>query len=351
MARRVFLNYAFGSTSRRKASPRPTEKPAELFLQLRKHFGHEFGCAPAEVRFAQNVTTHVLQAVRALRRQNPAYDVLVDSHEVKWVKDSLEKGVLDRQNMTRPDFARPQSRRLAPVPVQTIEPKQLVSNRLEALVGRRPVILVVTHVSRLDGSTLPFRSIYEKMKSLNPKSILIVDGAQTTGAMRPQLRGACDMYIGVTSKFVDAVPHLAAAYIAPDLLRTSLKRYPSLRPSEFAQEAASAVERLSHPRFDARTAHRIRSMRRFALGLLRDVKTVRVVSPKNQAPQIITLAVGSAQKTRQAVATLGKSGVVVSHNLDYSISSPTRPLIRVSIGAATTQEEIRRLVLALKRML
>jgi 7-keto-8-aminopelargonate synthetase-like enzyme len=69
------------------------------------------------------------------------------------------------------------------------------------------------------------------------------------------------------------------------------------------------------------------------------------------APQIITLAVGSAQKTRQAVATLGKSGVVVSHNLDYSISSPTRPLIRVSIGAATTQEEIRRLVLALKRML
>jgi hypothetical protein len=64
-----------------------------------------------------------------------------------------------------------------------------------------------------------------------------------------------------------------------------------------------------------------------------------------------SLAVGSAQKTRQAVATLGKSGVVVSHNLDYSISSPTRPLIRVSIGAATTQEEIRRLVLALKRML
>ncbi|GEM_PF-2383404 len=342
--RKAYLNYAMGIRRQRKPSKIPGVSPRRLFGRLRIEFSRHFFCRPQDIKFAQNVTTHVAQIVTRIKKKIPSAQVCVDSHEVAWIPKSLEAGSLVTENITSPNFAGLKQKRFPATQVRIIDPKTLLQNISMISSGDRPVVIVLSHVSRLSGETFPVKEIYRKMKKINPDSVLVVDGAQVAGAMKFDVRDSCDAYIGMTSKFIGGQPNLAVAYLSPEFGSKYLGKYPSIKASEFASEAHSAMKAFSHPVFKRNFSERINRMRSLALSKLKGVKGISVQSPPNQAPQIITIKVGNRQKTLETVEKLKKRGVEIFHNLGYSVVEPARPLLRVSIGAKTSRVEIDKFV-------
>ncbi|MBI4044096.1 MAG: hypothetical protein HY392_00115 [Candidatus Diapherotrites archaeon] len=342
--RKVRLNYAYGIRKPWLRRRRVAASPKKSFEQIKNYFCSHFHCKPADVRFAQNVTTHVAQLVSGIKKKHPGVQVFVDSHEVPWVKESLEQGRLAQGKMTIPNYALPSQRKFSPTKVHVVDPRKLLASLSDLLNRRVPSVIVLSHVSRLTGETFPIREIYSRMKKISPSSILIVDGAQVAGAMGFDAATASDAYITVTSKFVDAEPNLAIAYLSPQLRAAHLRNYPGLNSREFAREAYSAARAVSHPALGGSFEERIKKMREFALQKLRDLEGVSVRLVKNQAPQIITLRVGNRARTGQVVEALNAQGVEIFHNMNYSIVEPRDPLLRVSISPKTSTKEIEKFI-------
>lgn len=343
------LNYAYGVKRPRLKHRKVSVPPKQLFDQIRRFYSSHFYCRAADLRFAQNVTTHVVQIVQGIKKRHPNLQVLVDSHEVPWVKTTFETGKTS-SDMTRPNYARLRHKKIQPTTVKTIDPKKLLDNLPTLLGKRQPAVIILSHVSRMTGETFPIREIYSRMKSLNPNSVLIIDGAQVAGAMKFDVKGSCDAYITVTSKFLGAEPNIAVAYLSPETRSRYLTSYPHLGEGEFALEAHSAVQALSHPAYKS-PEEKIKRMRALALEKIRRINGISIIMPKNQAPQILTLRVGNRAKTKKIVEELERKDVEIFHNMDWSIVEPRTPLLRVSIGAKTTPQEIEKFVNELKSVL
>ena len=346
------LNFAYGLRPRiRRRQSKMLASSRQLFGEIRKYFCSHFHCQAADVRFAQNVTTHVAQIVSGIKKLHPKMQVFVDSHEVPWIKGSLENGRLQMENMTRPNYAALQQRHFRPTEVSVFNPNELLRNLSRFVSTDKPAVIVLSHVSRLSGQIFPIQEIYSKMKAISPNSVLVVDGAQAAGAMKVDARNSGDAYITVTSKFLDAQPNIAMAYLSPELRSKYLADYPQIGANKFLAEAHSAVQSISHPAFREDFTQRIRNTRQFALEKLKGVKGISIKEFRNQAPQIITVKVGGRARTMQLVEELAKHGVEVFHNMGFSISEPREPLLRISIGAKTSRTEIEKFVKELRAVL
>lgn len=337
--KRVRLNYAYGIEKPRLRRRKVTESPGKLFGQIRKFFSSQFHCNPKDLMFAQNIVTHVVQIVRGVKKKHPDLQVLVDSHNVPWIKNTFETGVT-HPDMTRPNYARLRHKKIEPTNVLAIDPKKLLADLPKLVNRKRPSVIVLSHVSRLTGEIFPVKKIYERLKQISPDSVLIVDGAQVAGAMKFDVTNSCDAYISVTSKFLGAEPNLAVAYLSPEMLSRHLENYPGLKQGEFVREAHSAIQAISHPVFEKDFETRIKNMREIAMEKLIGIKGVSIRRVKDQAPHIITLRVGNSQRTKQIVDELRKRGIDVFHNMNWSIIEPKTPLLRVSISAKTSRQEI-----------
>lgn len=85
-------------------------------------------------------------------------------------------------------------------------------------------ILYISAISRLTGERLINREKYRILKQQFPESIIVVDGAQMVGAMIEDVSQFSDIFLGLSSKFIGANPHIAFAWISPKML----KKFPQL---------------------------------------------------------------------------------------------------------------------------
>lgn len=110
------------------------------------------------------------------------------------------------------------------------------------------------------------------------------------------------------------------------------------------REAHSAVQALSHPVYGGQFEEKIKQLRVFALEKLKGIKGIAIKKINDQASHIITLKVGSRERTKQIVDELKGRGVDIFHNMDWSIIEPKTPLLRISIGAKTSRKELEKFV-------
>ena len=344
----TWLNYAYGirpTYPKVKSGKLGASKALE---KASRYFGAHFGCKPHEIRFAQNITTHVAEIVNAIKQSETDVPVLVDSHQVKYVKMALEQGSLPEEHMTRPNYASVKQMRFSPSEVSSFDPVDFVKNPAKYVASHGRQVIVLSHVSRLTGEKFPIRRVYSEIKKLNPHAILIVDGAQAVGAINFKAKGTCDAYIGTNSKFIDAEPNLAPAYITSKLRK--LMGESSFSAEEMHSELVSTVSALRHPSISSFDFTPIKQMRAYALQKLKDVNGVEVFRVNNQAAHILTLKVKSAEETRRIVSELERRKVHVFHNLDWSEHQPQDALLRVSLSVKTKKEEIDHLVRELKEV-
>ena len=348
--KRAYLNYAYGTKAPRIRN-KSISNPRELFRKIRNSFCSHFGCRVTDVRFAQNVSTHIVQMVSAVKKTHPTARVLVDSHEVPWVMESLDNGRLMHENMTYPNYAAMKKASFPRTDVEALDPDEFARNVGTFVDKKRPSIIVLSHISRLTGKQYPIKEIYDKMKEINPDSILIVDGAQVAGAMKYAVAGACDAYVTTTSKFVGAEPLISMAYLSPQFRSRHVSRYPGIKQADFGREAHSAVQRFSDRVYAGDFEEKIRKTRAYALEKIQPIRGVTVRYARGQAPHILTLDVGGRARALEVVEKLKKERVDVFHNMNWSIVEPRIPMVRISISPKTTKSEIDALVAGLKKVL
>lgn len=344
----TWLNYAYGI---RPTYPKVDTNQMKASVALKKvtgFFSAHYGCKPTSIRFAQNITTHVAEIVNAVKQNGENVPVLVDSHQVKYVKMGLESGALPEDHMTRPNYAPVMQMSFPPSKVVSFDPVDFVKNPAKYVAPHGRQVIVLSHVSRLTGEKFPIRKVYREIKKLNPNAILVVDGAQAVGAASFKAKGACDAYIGTNSKFIDAEPNLAPAYITSKLRK--LMGVSSFSAEEMHSELVSTAVALRHSSISSFDFTPIKQMRTYALQKLKDVNGVEVFRVNNQAAHILTLKVKSADEARRIVSELGRRKVHVFHNLDWSEHKPEDALLRVSLGVKTTKKEIDHLASALKEV-
>lgn len=343
----TWLNYAYGFRPEYE-KVRPTRALDVAFREVGGFFSSHFGCKREDLRFAQNVTTHVASLVHALSGLGDNTPVLVDSHQVKYMRMALESGRLPGEYMTRPNYAKVKQMEFTPRIVSSFDPLEFVKNPGKYVAKSGKQVIVLSHISRLTGEEFPIKQVYAKIKRVNPDAILVVDGAQAVGAQKFKAKGACDMYIGTNSKFIDAEPNLAPAYVVSNV--RALLGASDFNPREMASEIHATHAALQYPALKRFDFSKIRATRAYALRKLRGVEGVEVFKVKNQAAHMLMLKVDSPAEVRRIVSELEKRRVHVFHNLDWSEHNFDDALLRVSLSVKTTKKEVDHLVRELKEV-
>jgi len=157
--------------------------------------------------------------------------VIMSDHEYLALHRLLEKGVFDIWLTTWQNFgigALDNTKLVIPaseVQVIKLDEKPLSVVRQIAIPNDGPAVLVLSHVSRIDGRMVNFQGVYEELKLLNErrsepnKIYLVVDGSQAVGTFEFKAEGSCDAYLGSSSKAIGAEPTLGFAYVSDELLK------------------------------------------------------------------------------------------------------------------------------------
>ena len=118
----------------------------------------------------------------------------------------------------------------------------------------------------------------------------------------------------------------------------------------YIKEIFSAVNEFDNAKFDKTSFKRIKSLRTFLLGELKKIKQIKIVNFPTQAVQIVTIQVGNIPETRNLISEFKKFGIIITHNLNWSVREPEIPLIRIAITVKTTKEELQEFVDVLKKI-
>ncbi|MDO8538016.1 MAG: aminotransferase class V-fold PLP-dependent enzyme [archaeon] len=348
MTKNIYLNAVNGVKPRLLLDKKINENPQELYKKLVLEFCRLSKCKPEEVELGQNITSHITFIIDCIKKIDSDFKIMLSSHEIIYLKQFLEQGKMIAQEATYPNYAKANDVNFSRMKTQIFDPIAFSKSPEKFISGK--TIIVLSHVSRLTGEIFPIKQIYKKIKKTSPESILIVDGAQFTGTDFFKIPESCDAYIGMTSKFIGAEPNISIAYISSELRKRFIKNYPKINPQEYVRELFSAVQELSSPEFKKDILHKIKQSRNFLLKELKQIKTIKIASFSNQAPQIVTISVGNISETKRIVEELEKQGIEVSHNLDWSITEPEIPLIRIAITVKTTKEELKEFAKVLKKI-
>lgn len=110
------------------------------------------------------------------------------------------------------------------LPVTGLQAEEIVK-RLRCLVGARSRLLLVSHVSWMNGQILPVRRMSELCHEAVPGMAVLVDGAQAFGCLPVDIgQLQCDFYAFTGSKWTCGPEGVGGIYMAPDWIRR-------LRPS------------------------------------------------------------------------------------------------------------------------
>jgi selenocysteine lyase/cysteine desulfurase len=169
-----------------------------------------------KVFFAQNLTTHFSDLLNVVKSKNAKINkVYITDHEVKWIADLITKKDYSPADMTHSNYGINEKIFHPPYEIEIIDFESASEIVCEI---KEPAIFFFSHISRMTGQLIEAEKIFNTIKNNNLDSIIVLDGAQVLGgSVRPILKNICDVYLGVSSKFLGAEPHIGIAAISIDL--------------------------------------------------------------------------------------------------------------------------------------
>lgn len=333
----VYLNHADGRKER-KLSGLKVNNPARAFRFFVSEIRNLLGVSQKDLlAFSQNATTSLIHSVSKPLR-NGEYRVFLSSHEIHWYKTLFSKGAMPMDEVTFPGYAKLHPVRFLKRKVHTFDPHKLAKNPQKVL-GKEPAIVIISHVSRLTGEVLLTPSLFRKIKKLNQKNLVVADGSQAIGAMKVKAGALADIYVGVTSKFIQAEPHIGFCWIVPHIVRDFRLKAWSISPNEFRREIYSALRSL-------RKLRRKRSVKGLRIQFKKELREngISILQVPRQVDHFLLVP---SKRPREAVQRLKEGGIIVSSNTGWGVAEPETPGLRISISPQLKRWEIGRAVRAL----
>lgn len=209
-----------------------------------------------------------------------------------------------------------------------------------------PAIFFISHISRLTGEIARISSLSKSIRSKN--SILIVDGSQSIGAIGSiEMEDMGDVYLGVSSKFIGAEPHLGFAFISDNFFDKYIKdinNYPTFDAVVHAKDIYSLSESLKNPLYSSDYSAYIADLKKYALEKMNGLDKNILYIPESQAQNFLTLNFGSVENTKNFVEFAKSLGVIVSDNTEWSVAEPTVPLVRIGLSVRVTEKDVDNLI-------
>lgn len=330
----LYLNQADGRKEKQLDSIK-IKNPSVLYKSFQIHIRQLLRLSKNEfLGFAQNATSCIIFALSPILKRK-RYRILVSNHEIRWYKDLFEDGKLPVKETTYPNYAPQIKLPFIKREISFFDPHVFIKKPEKFLSNTTPTIIVLSHVSRMTGELFATQKLYKAIKKINPENIVIIDGSQAVGILQFVPISISDIYIGITSKFIGAEPHIAFYWVSKKVATEYQIPSQTINPKLFSKEIYSAERALRALKKGKRN-----------LSLVR--KTFEAVLSKNNIPFLrlplqakhILLMPEKKIRLKKIVDKLNKNGIVVSSNIGYSICEPKKPAVRISIIPQLTKKQI-----------
>ncbi len=320
---------------------------AGLLDDARTALADYVGCPQQDLAFVQNATTGVNLAARSLDLQ-PRDEVLATD---------LEYGACDLAwdwicGRTGARYVR------TPIPLPLHDPSELVEG-LFAATGERTRVVYVSHVTSETALVLPVDEIVIRARELG--LVTIVDGAHAPAQVPVDLTAlGADFYAGNAHKWLCGPKGAGFLHVRPehqDTVDAAIVSWGYAEGRDFSQrielqgtqDPAAWLAVADAIRFQAerdwdRVCDRCRALTRDARTELCELLGTEPLAPDAMLAQMATVRLPrSAPELSDDLFT--------RHLLEVPVGGAEDDLLRVSVAAYTTREEIDRLLSALVRQL
>lgn len=301
------------------------------------------GCSADDLAFVQNATTGVNIAARSLDLR-PGDEVL---------STDLEYGACDLawEWVCRRTGARYVK---TPIPLPVGDPSELVEALFAAATDHSRVIFL-SHVASETGLVLPVEEIVARAGALG--LVTVVDGAHAPAQVPVNIAAlGADFYSGNAHKWLTAPKGAGFLHTRPehqDRVDAAIVSWGYTEANTFSQRIEKQGTRdpaawLTVPdaiRFQAERdwdAVRDRS-RRLALAARRDLCDLLATEPL--APESMVAQMAAVRLPRSAPGLSAR--LFERHRVEIPVSGTNRDLLRLSVAAYTTRDEVDRLLAAL----
>jgi isopenicillin-N epimerase len=305
------------------------------------------GCSPHDLAFVQNATTGVNLAARSLDLQ-PGDEVLATN---------LEYGACDLawEWVCRRADARYVR---APIPLPLLDPDELVDS-LFAAASERTRVIYVSHVTSSTGLVLPVEEIVGRARALG--LVTVVDGAHAPSQVPLDLdRLGAGFYAANAHKWLGAPKGAGFLHVQPEHQehvdaavvgwgyqegRTFSERIEEQGTRDPAAwlTVPEAIGYQADRAWDG-IRDRCRHLAREARRELCELVGTEPLAPESMIAQM------TAIRLPRSAPELSKR-LFAGHRVEVPVGGPEDDLLRLSVAAYTTREEIDRLLAALVREL
>jgi isopenicillin-N epimerase len=305
------------------------------------------GCAPADLAFVQNATTGVNLASRSLDLQ-PGDEILATD---------LEYGACDLAwewvcRRTGAHYVR------APIALPLRDPKELV-DALFAAATERTRVVFVSHVTSTTGLILPLQEIVARARELG--LVTIVDGAHAPAHVPVDLAAlGADFYSGNCHKWLCAPKGAGFLHVRPEhqeLVDGAIVSWGYAEGTTFSQRiekqgtrdpaawlAVPDAIRFQEEREWDDIRDRCRDLTREARREVCEILGTEPLAPEQMVAQM------AAVRLPHPSPDLSER-LFTGHRVEIPVGGDADDLLRLSVAAYTTRDEIDRLLAALVREL
>ncbi len=332
----IYLNYSDGRKIKQleNTSIKNYTKNFQDFCFLLKRLLH-LGKNDS-LSFSQNLTTSLIFSLKPILEKSD-YNIFISNHEIKWFKTLFGTGKLPVRETTYPNYVKQKSVPFIKKDVTLFNPEVNLEN-IEKVIRKKPAIIIISHVSRMTGERFVNEKLYREIKKINPHNILIVDGSQSVGILSVNPKKISDIYLGVTSKFINAEPHIGFCYISKSLRKKYNMDQWSIDPKEFSREIYSTLVNIKKVIINSKI---LRQKRNYLEKLIKE-NDLTVYKTQNQVDYIVTIP--WKRNIEKVINNLKEYNIHVFHNKKYSITEPKNPGIRISFTSKTKITDFKKLV-------
>ncbi len=331
----LYLNEADGRKPK-KLTDLKLKNPERLYRDFTQRIQSLLSIDKGEfLGFAQNATTNLLYIVLPILKKKKNYKIYMSAHEIKWYKKLFDAGRLPIENTTFPNYVKQSPISFVKKRVTLFDPEAFVKNPRKVLSTLEPAIIILSHVSRMTGEIFATQKLYKQIKSINKNNIIVIDGAQAIGALSCRPSRLSDVYIGVTSKFIGAEPHIGFCWVNRVLVKEYAFKEWNIEPKKFFREIYSTLEVLKKRRSWKRTIKEVRT----SFDKKLQHYSIPHLKVKNQVPYIALIPIQKRLLAKK-LQGLKKKGIIISSNTKWSIKEPRVPALRVSLTPVLSNKEI-----------